>query len=539
MEALRKAEEAKRKDTEKPASADSLGENPEADVSSESFAESSAETAHTSKRQGESHDLLADFDTALSAERSDSVETGADPAPELDEIDAPGSLEKSHEGQADQMTGPGDNTWVDLELSPIPKSPEPELESLQKTEVKSGQAADLTLQEVEKPAPQMNIPQTPHLEVQPIGDIEPEPAPEVEPAPVLESEPVAELDIAEASAWKSRAKRISNPGRYRSIAFVALLLFCILGGGVFWVWSINSQPAIVPVSDRGFLGGPDPAEEVVTPEPSGVESGDIAAEVLPMDMTQATADTGTVQSTTDLPVTVVSAIPANNLRADPEALQSGLVVSQSRSGSVFSIKSVEQSSELTQLQQEAREAAQAGYSFHAREQYEWLLSSDPNNSEALLALARLDTAEGNYEAAQQHYLRLLELDSTNPLARAGLLSLQQDGNSLNQEAELKSLVSRYPEVAPLSYALGNLLASQQRWNEAEAAYSRALSSARLSNSPSPDYPYNLAVALEQLSKPAEAYLYYLEALEFAENMAPGFDMELVRNRMEYLARSLR
>ena len=164
-----------------------------------------------------------------------------------------------------------------------------------------------------------------------------------------------------------------------------------------------------------------------------------------------------------------------------------------------------------------------------------MLSAEPNNTEALLSLARLDIADGNTDAARASYLRLIELDPSDPLARAGLLSLSA-GDPLSQEAELKSLVSRYPQAAPLSFALGNLYASQRRWNEATGAYTRALTAAKSGGlaEVSPDYAFNLAIALEQLNKPEQAYIYYREALEYSAGVAPGFDQNLLRSRITYL-----
>jgi tetratricopeptide (TPR) repeat protein len=184
---------------------------------------------------------------------------------------------------------------------------------------------------------------------------------------------------------------------------------------------------------------------------------------------------------------------------------------------------------------EANSAARAGLSAHAREQYQWLLTAEPNNSDALLGLARLDSAQGDIESARASYIRLLELDPTDPIAQAGLLNLGAD-DVLGQEAELKALVSRYPNAAPLSFVLGNLLASQQRWKEAEVSYARALNTAKAVDASfvGPDYAFNLAVALEKLNKPDEAYLYYQEALQLSRQISPGFDLSLLNSRIAYL-----
>jgi tetratricopeptide (TPR) repeat protein len=157
----------------------------------------------------------------------------------------------------------------------------------------------------------------------------------------------------------------------------------------------------------------------------------------------------------------------------------------------------------------------------------------------MLGLASVYLKQNNYSLAQNFYARLLELNPRDPLARAGLLETIQD-DPVRQEAELKSLINAFPGTAPLSYALGNLYVSQNRWNEAQTAYFDALLAAKSANTGpiSPDYSFNLAVSLEHINQLRSALDYYREAAVFARNAAPGFDPAQLQQRLNYLEQRL-
>ena len=176
----------------------------------------------------------------------------------------------------------------------------------------------------------------------------------------------------------------------------------------------------------------------------------------------------------------------------------------------------------------------------ARRLYSQVLNTQANNRDALLGLALINRQEGNIAQAQALYSRLLQLNPRDPLARAGLLQSSQGANSRQQESELKALQSEFPNVAPLAFALGNLFASQARWNEAQNAYFDALLIATEvdSGSVSPDYAFNLAVSLERLNQLNLAYSYYRQALELSSTSPSGFSMDNLNQRLAYLEQVL-
>ena len=119
------------------------------------------------------------------------------------------------------------------------------------------------------------------------------------------------------------------------------------------------------------------------------------------------------------------------------------------------------------------------------------------------------------------------------------MELLPAGSPSVQEAKLKRLLNDHPDVAALSYAYGNFLASNQRWSEAQQAYFRALQLAKtdaiLNGQVNPDYAFNLAVSLEHLNQTKPAQNYYREALDYSANHPAGFNLIALRSRLANMA----
>jgi Flp pilus assembly protein TadD len=179
---------------------------------------------------------------------------------------------------------------------------------------------------------------------------------------------------------------------------------------------------------------------------------------------------------------------------------------------------------------------QAGDFAAASTLYQQVLEQFPNNRDALLGSAAIALRDGNVSTARELYSRLMQLNPKDPFARTGLLQTIVDIDPLQYEQELQRLLQQFPEVAPLSFALGNVYATQQRWNEAQSAYFDAFLFARQSNEASinPDYAYNLAVSLEQINQPDAALDYYRQAQTLANGFTPGFDSQALSRRITFL-----
>lgn len=175
---------------------------------------------------------------------------------------------------------------------------------------------------------------------------------------------------------------------------------------------------------------------------------------------------------------------------------------------------------------EAFAAVQAGELGRARELYASVLASEPGQPDAELGLAVIAHAQGDAREALRGYQRVLESVPDHPRAWAGLAELTGAGEAAALESRLRQLLAARP-AASLHFALGNLLARQKRWSDAQVEFFEATALAPQVA----DYAFNLAVALDHLGKTSAAASYYDRALELAgARGAAGFDLAAARSR---------
>jgi tetratricopeptide (TPR) repeat protein len=163
----------------------------------------------------------------------------------------------------------------------------------------------------------------------------------------------------------------------------------------------------------------------------------------------------------------------------------------------------------------------------ARRSYAAAIAANPANVDAQLGAATIEALSGNRMLAATHYRKALDVDPRNGTALAGLASLADYTRADGIESNLRADISRVPQSSQLHYALGNLYASQSRWNEAQAAYFEAH---RLDPA-NADIAYNLAVSLDHLRQPRLAAEYYRRALDGARGAATQFDPASVTRRL--------
>lgn len=180
----------------------------------------------------------------------------------------------------------------------------------------------------------------------------------------------------------------------------------------------------------------------------------------------------------------------------------------------------------------AYRAFNAGDMARARDDYQQVLRNSPDNRDALLGLAAVEMQSRRFDAAENLYTRLLELDPRDAYAQAGLIGLKGQIDPLATESRLKNLISAQPEASFLNFTLGNQYAAQGRWAEAQQAYFRAYSG----DSEHPDFAYNLAVSLDKMHQTKPALEYYRRALQLAEQRPVSFDKNQVSARVSQLAR---
>ena len=167
----------------------------------------------------------------------------------------------------------------------------------------------------------------------------------------------------------------------------------------------------------------------------------------------------------------------------------------------------------------------------AQKQYAKLVLAEPLNVDAQLGLATASARRGDDALAARHYRQVLALDPRNGLAIMGLLALNEGAQPASLEIELKTLIGRNPDAAPLHFGLGNLYASGRRWTEAQQAYFEAF---RI-DPQNPDYLFNLAVSLDQLRQTRLALEYYRKAESVVLAKGGGqFDRPTIAKRIKEL-----
>ena len=180
--------------------------------------------------------------------------------------------------------------------------------------------------------------------------------------------------------------------------------------------------------------------------------------------------------------------------------------------------------------QDAYAKLQGNHLDAARRDYDKALASDPNNVDALLALAAIAQRQGRTGDADRYLQRANEADPRNPAAQAAMLGSNAGGDQQVNESRLKSLLAAQPESGPLNFALGNLYSRQGRWSEAQQVYFNAVAA----DADNPDYLFNLAVSLDHLRQPKLAAQHYRLALEAAERRPAAFDRERATRRLNEL-----
>ena len=98
------------------------------------------------------------------------------------------------------------------------------------------------------------------------------------------------------------------------------------------------------------------------------------------------------------------------------------------------------------------------------------------------------------------------------------------------ESRVKSMIADNPGAHVLNFTLGNQLAQQGRWPEAQQEYFKAFS-AEPENA---DFAYNLAVSLDHLRQPKLALEYYRRALSLAQTRGASFDLNAAQARVAQL-----
>ncbi len=163
----------------------------------------------------------------------------------------------------------------------------------------------------------------------------------------------------------------------------------------------------------------------------------------------------------------------------------------------------------------------------ARKSYDAALAADPSNLDALLGAATIEARAGNRMLAASHYKRALDIDPRNATAIAGIASIADYGQVDGLESQLRGEIARNPQSPQLHFTLGNLYASQARWNDAQVEFFEA----HRFDPANADIVFNLAVSLDRIGQSRLAAENYRRALESARLQGAQFDPAAVQRRL--------
>jgi tetratricopeptide (TPR) repeat protein len=369
--------------------------------------------------------------------------------------------------------------------------------------------------------------------------------PDTVPPPVKGRRPRGKASEESSTAAREAARQVFeakqmdyNPRRPFYITLGALAALAIGAGGYFW-WQLQPKTSFAvaksppPASVQPPLPAPAPAtpQTAMPPVNTSVAVGSLPEQPQPAASAAPTArpvappappQPAPMAQPRTAPVTAAPARRATPRPAAPVGDEPARVP--------VSVNSAR--GQVDVALERGYAALQAGDLQTARQAYAEALRADPSNRDALLGLAAIDARTGNAAAAERRYQRVLEMDPRDPYAQAGLAGLRGQADPVQSESRLKNLITTQPESAQLQFALGNQLAAQGRWSEAQAAYFKAFA-AEPENA---DFAYNLAVSLDHLRQPRLALEYYQRSLVLSANRPAAFNRTQAAARVQELGR---
>lgn len=375
----------------------------------------------------------------------------------------------------------------------------------------------------------------------------PAPTPTPTPAPDLESNRQA---IKNAFAVKQTA---TNPAKAKWILPVVSVLIAAAGVGSWYVWNevnrLNKPGVALVLRPASATATPPPAVAAITTEnaasptadgkPTTVRANDAPAALpplLPPPATQIKDERKTA------PQTPAPATPREAVARKIDALPPLGGAENGANRILLKPSSANVQTVSTALS--AGYAALIGGDYAtAKRRYAEAISANNNNVDAHLGFATAAARSGDASdlaLAITHYQRVLELDPRNSTASAALIVFSAGpatgrttaGGASNplaeKESELKLLIAQDPTSANAHYLLGNLYAEQRRWRDAQQSFFEAT---RLAPQIA-DYSYNLAVSLDNLNQAVSAANFYRRAL--SATTKGQFDTAAVQRRISQL-----
>jgi tetratricopeptide (TPR) repeat protein len=371
--------------------------------------------------------------------------------------------------------------------------------------------------------PVITRPELPDIR-QPLEILSDEIAPRLEAAPRAEA-PAATERAAARKAFEAKFRE-PNPRLPFYVAMGVLGAFAV-GTGVYFWYQLRPPPPLVNANPVR------PAQEAAAP--AAKPAPFVAVASVPATPAAPAAIAG-------LPALAPAAAPTPPAKPAPEVVAAPKPASEPRFAApraaaprAAAPRPAAQTRQPPQIHpkvESAYAAYLAGDLAAARADYQAVLREEGGNRDALLGVAAIDVRSGRFEAAEATYLRLLQADPKDSHAQAALIALRASRlDPLATESRVKTMLAADPEAEVLHFTLGNQLAQQGRWAEAQAAYFKAFAA----DSENPDFAFNLAVSLDHLRQSKLALEYYRRAVALAAKRSASFELEAARTRVTQLA----
>ena len=370
---------------------------------------------------------------------------------------------------------------------------------------------------------------------------------------------------------KSSARRLYNAKIYAGIIVAIILAIGIFGAFEFQSESNQIDTSLRPLKrdpmpglikpgsqgqDTNLLAQPEPsadklAMEILESAQSAADTGEVGVESEEIEATVAAVEPEIV-ATQPEPEVVVTPPEPEVAFVSPEPVQTQPQIESSTDTEIVD-SIIDQAKAPVSVPEDAAGNLQISLSSRVQQKDIWLreayaayisgndelamrlynqvLEVDPGNRNALLARAAINVQNGNSKAAVKDYQALLLANPKDSLAMTSFLTVA-NYSPRETESQLKLMIRDEPGSPHLNFALANVYGAQNRWQEAQGYYFRALQN----NPGDPNYAYNLAVSLEHISQPASAITYYQRALANIENGLATFSRDVVDQRLELLAK---
>lgn len=305
---------------------------------------------------------------------------------------------------------------------------------------------------------------------------------------------------------------IHRDSLWRATALWSVAALIVLGAAMYGysLWQqpapLVLTPAAAPISPTPVASGPAPS--AVTPA-APVEAPPPVAQPAPSKSGEPTAPT------TEATVRIVAPKTAGTPRSAIPETNPQIAIHQASDAASSTL-------------QRAYQALRAGRNVQARTLYLDALATD-SGVDALLGLAAIAANSGDSRQAAAYYREALVREPNNSAALAGIASLASSGDPQGAQKPLERMAEK-TDSASVRAALGNVYASQSKWQAAQEAYFEAFRK----EPDNANHAYNLAVSLDQLGERTLALEYYRKALDLGSRSASSFDAISIERRIAEL-----